>query len=106
MSETDLRGFLEGFATKDGFPYVVAILQILEDMKAAEVEYNALTHSLMVESFVVQNQPQAAVDAFFEAQAAGKAVRPETFEKMVARCERSGSVDLMASFWGSPHLSS
>ena len=85
---------------------MVPILQILEDMKTAEVDFNALTHSLMVESFVVQNQPQAAVDAYFEAQAAGKAIRPETFEKMVARCERSGNVDLMASFWGSPPLSS
>lgn len=85
---------------------MVPTLQILEDMKAAEVGFNALTHSLMVESFVVQNQPQAAVDAYFEAQAANKAIRPETFEKMVARCERGGNVDLMASFWGSLPLSS
>ncbi|CAK0755485.1 hypothetical protein CVIRNUC_002378 [Coccomyxa viridis] len=78
-----------------------SVPKILEDMKAAEVGFNALTHSLMVESFVVQNQPQAAVDAYFEAQAANKAIRPETFEKMVARCERGGNVDLMEELYNS-----
>lgn len=73
-------------------------LQILEDMEAAGVEFNRLTHSLVVESFVVQNDPQGAADAYFEAQAAGKAIRPESFEKLIARCERSGAHDIMACF--------
>lgn len=73
-------------------------VQILEDMRAAGVEFNGLTHSLMVESCVVQNDAQAAVDVYFKARAAGKVIQPETFEKLVARCERSGAYNLMVCY--------
>lgn len=72
-------------------------LQILEDMEAAGVEFNSLTHSLVVEYSVVQNDPQKAVDAYYTAQAAGKPIRSESFEKMISRCERAGAQNLMAS---------
>ena len=71
--------------------------QIVEDMKAAGVELNGLTHSLLVESFVVQNDHQSAADAHYEAQAAGKPIRPESFEMLICRCERRGAYDLMVS---------
>ena len=76
---------------------VVVALQIVEDMKAAGVEFNALTHSLLVESCVVQNDHQGAADAHYAAQAAGKPIRPESFEKLISRCERNGAYDLMVS---------
>jgi hypothetical protein len=65
-------------------------------MEAAGVEFNSLTHSLVVEYFVVQNDPQKAVNAYCKAQAAGKPIRPQSFEKMISRCERAGAVELMA----------
>ncbi|CAL5227400.1 g10355 [Coccomyxa viridis] len=74
---------------------VDSVPKIVEDMKAAGVEFNALTHSLLVESFVVQNDHQAAADAHYEAQAAGNPIRPESFEKLISRCERNGAYDLM-----------
>ena len=79
-------------------------LQILEDMEATGVEFNSLTHSLVVEFFVVQNDPQKAVDAYYKAQAAGKPIRSESFEKMIARCERAGMQDVMASSRSLPEL--
>lgn len=56
-----------------------------------------LTHSLLVESLVVQNDHQGAADAHYEAQAAGMPIRPESFEKLICRCERSGAYDLMVN---------
>ena len=73
-------------------------------MKAAGVEFNALTHSLLVESFVVQNDHQAAADAHYEAQAAGNPIRPESFEKLISRCERNGAYDLMVRLCLTPSI--
>ena len=77
--------------------HVALPLQIVEDMKAAGVKFNALTHSLLVESCVVQNDHQGAADAHYEAMAAGNHIRPESFEKLISRCERNGAYDLMVS---------
>jgi hypothetical protein len=64
-------------------------------MKARQVAFNALTHALLVEYHVVKGDARAAAQAYGDATAAGIQIRPASFEKLLARCERSGESDLM-----------
>ncbi len=57
--------------------------------------FNALTWSLHVEYHVVRGGAQAAATVHQAAQRAGVQIRPSSFEKLIARCERNGEAALL-----------
>ena len=57
--------------------------------------FNTLTWSLHVEYHVVLGDAQAAATVHQAAQRAGVHIRPSSFEKLIARCERNGETALL-----------
>lgn len=57
--------------------------------------FNALTWSLHVEYHVVRGDAEAAATVQQAAQRAGVQIRPSSFEKLIARCERNGEAALL-----------
>ncbi|CAL8466794.1 g6330 [Coccomyxa elongata] len=72
-----------------------SVPKILEEMEEKGVAFNALTWSLHVEYHVVRGDAQAAATVHQAAQRAGVQIRPSTFEKLIARCERNGEAALL-----------
>ncbi len=70
-------------------------MQILEEMEASGVAFNALTWSLHVEYHVVQGGARAAAAVQQAALDAGFQIRPSSLEMLIARCERNGEIALL-----------